>query len=213
MFQRCTGGEPSLHSRSLRKLRFFGALNREFLSDSTSAFTLKYAVALFDSRPILTTVRPWQTTRADDQSSNTSKEMKMPGSTSSLRFDPKPATPPTDVNDARKPLRAEDAGHAEDVQINRSNDHPGSWKRPGEGPPLEELLRWLARSLAVMAVLSSVALLCVGATPLLSWMPAYIAAAAFGGWALLRNLPLPAIPLLLAGSSYLMLQAILRPPP
>ncbi len=64
-----------------------------------------------------------------------------------------------------------------------------------------------------MAVLSSVALLCVGATPLLSGMPACIAAAAFRGWALVRNLPLPAIPLLLAGSSYLMLQAILRPPP
>jgi hypothetical protein len=35
----------------------------------------------------------------------------------------------------------------------------------------------------------------------------------FRGWALAKNMPLSALPLLLAGSSYLVLQAILRPRP
>ena len=78
---------------------------------------------------------------------------------------------------------------------------------------MQELLRWLARSLAVMAVLSSVALLCAGATPLLTSLPAYITKASLQGWAVVKSLPLSALPLLLAGCSYLLLQAILRPSP
>jgi hypothetical protein len=74
-------------------------------------------------------------------------------------------------------------------------------------------MRWIVRSLAVMAVLSSFALLCVGATPLLTSLPTYVAKEAFRGWALVKNLPLSAFPLLLAGSSYLVLQMILRPRP
>jgi hypothetical protein len=93
------------------------------------------------------------------------------------------------------------------------NSKVSSFKRPGEGSALEELLRWLARSLAVMALLSSFALLCVGATPMLSSLPTYVAKAVFRGWALAKNMPLSALPLLLAGSSYLVLQAILRPRP
>jgi len=61
--------------------------------------------------------------------------------------------------------------------------------------------------------LSSFALLCVGATPLLTSMPAYLAKAAFRGWTVVKSLPLSALPLLLAGSSYVVLQAILRPRP
>jgi hypothetical protein len=53
----------------------------------------------------------------------------------------------------------------------------------------------------------------VGATPLLTSLPTYIAKTAFRGWSLIKNLPLSAIPLLLAGSSYIVLQAILRPRP
>jgi hypothetical protein len=53
----------------------------------------------------------------------------------------------------------------------------------------------------------------VGATPLLTSLPTYIAKATFRGWSLIKNLPLSAIPLLLAGSSYIVLQAILRPRP
>ncbi len=61
--------------------------------------------------------------------------------------------------------------------------------------------------------MSSVALLCVGATPLLNSLQAYAAKEAFRTWALVKNLPLSALPLLLAGSSYVVLQAILRPRP
>jgi hypothetical protein len=56
-----------------------------------------------------------------------------------------------------------------------------------------------------MALVSSVALLCVGATPMLSSLPAYLANAALRGWILLKNVPLSALPLLLAGSSYLVM--------
>ena len=100
-----------------------------------------------------------------------------------------------------------------DNQFEPSDDRPSSMRRPGEGSPLDELLRWLVRSLAVLAVLSSFALLCVGATPLLSSLPGYIRNAGFRAWALARNLPLSSLPLLLAGFSYLLLQAILRPQP
>jgi hypothetical protein len=131
----------------------------------------------------------------------------MPRSTSSLRFDGEQAGFPLDDGDARKLI------HEEDVQFESKDAHPSSMRRRGERSPLEELVRWLARSLAVLAVLSSVALLCVGATPLLSSLPTYIAKAAFHGWALVKNLPLSSLPLLLAGSSYVLLQAILRPRP
>jgi hypothetical protein len=86
-------------------------------------------------------------------------------------------------------------------------------KRRGEGSLLEELLRWLVRSLALLAVVGSLALLCAGATPLLTSLATHISKAAFPGWSLVETLPLSALPLLLAGSSYVVLQAILRPRP
>jgi hypothetical protein len=130
----------------------------------------------------------------------------MPRTTTSLRFDVEEGSP-VDDGGAHKPVQEKDA------QFETSNGNPGSLRRPGEGPPLQEIMRWIVRSLAVMAVLSSFALLCVGATPLLSSLPTYVAKEAFLGWALIKNLPLPALPLLLAGSSYVVLQAILRPQP
>jgi hypothetical protein len=131
----------------------------------------------------------------------------MPRSTSSLRFDTERRGLPDDEGVARLPA------HEKEVQIEPKDDHPNSMRRPGEGPALQELLRWLTRSLAILAVLSSFALLCVGATPLLTSLPTYIVKVAFRGWSLIKNLPLSAIPLLLAGSSYIVLQAILRPRP
>ena len=101
----------------------------------------------------------------------------------------------------------------EDLHLEPNDGRQSSIRRPGEGPALQELLRWIVRSLAALSVLSSVALLCVGATPLLSSLPTYVAKEAFRGWALVRTLPLAALPLLLAGSSYVVLQAILRPQP
>jgi len=97
--------------------------------------------------------------------------------------------------------------------LETDSDYKSSLKRPGEGSAIEELLRWLTRSLAVFALLTTFALLCVGATPLLTSLPALTAGVAFECWTLLKRLPLSALPLLLAGTSYLVLQAILRPPP
>lgn len=138
----------------------------------------------------------------------------MPRSTSSLRFDTEragslgeQAGPLGDNSDGRIPVQVKE------IDLEPHNSKVSSFKRAGEGSALEELLRWLARSLAVMALLSSFALLCVGATPMLSSLPTYVAKAAFRGWALVKNVPLSALPLLLAGSSYLVLQAILRPRP
>jgi hypothetical protein len=132
---------------------------------------------------------------------------KMPRSTSPLEPDAGQPLSPVSDGDARNSLQQKD-GH-----FDRSGEHRSSFRRPGEGPALQELLRWLARSLAVMAVMSSVALLCVGATPLLDRLPTFIARASVQGWAVVKSLPLSALPLLLAGSSYLLLQAILRPRP
>jgi hypothetical protein len=97
--------------------------------------------------------------------------------------------------------------------LETDSDYTSSLKRPGEGSAVEELLRWLTRSLAVFALVSTFALLCVGATPLLTSLPSLTAGVAFERWVLLKRLPLSALPLLLAGTSYLVLQAILRPPP
>jgi hypothetical protein len=133
--------------------------------------------------------------------------MNMPRSTSSLRFDTEPSEPAADDGEGRITV------HEKNIELEPHNSKVSSFKRPGEGSALEELLRWLARSLAVMALLSSFALLCVGATPMLSSLPTYVAKAALRGWALVKNVPLSALPLLLAGSSYLVLQAILRPRP
>ncbi len=102
---------------------------------------------------------------------------------------------------------------AKDDKFESDKGRADSLRRPGEGSALEELLRWLARSLALLAVLSSFALLCVGATPMLSSLPAKIASEALRCWAVFRSVPLSALPLLLAGSSYLVLQALLRPRP
>src|ERR1700755_3120628 len=108
----------------------------------------------------------------------------MPRSTSSLRFDTEQAGPSADKVDGRTSVQGKD------IELQPHNFKVSSFKRPGEGSALEELLRWLARSLTVMALLSSFALLCVGATPMLSSLPTYVAKAVFRGWALAKNMPL-----------------------
>ena len=133
--------------------------------------------------------------------------MKMSRLINPPQFDTERAAFPTDNGDARKPV------HEKYLQFEPNDDHPSSMRRPGERPAVEEILRWLARSFAILALLSSFALLCVGATPFLTPLPAHIAKALAHVWALVKNVPLSALPLLLAGSSYIVLQAILRPQP
>ena len=102
--------------------------------------------ALFGRRTILSAEPLWQTMSVLNDISKVTRTM--PKSTTSPQFDSK---------------------------LEPANDHASSLKRPGERSAFEELLRWLTRSLAILAVLSSVALLCVGATPMLSSLPAAIA--------------------------------------
>jgi len=127
----------------------------------------------------------------------------MPRSTTSSRFD----TERTGSGGAD--LDTRNSVHEKNDKCESNDGHPSSWRRPGEGPALHEFLRWLARLLAIMALLSSFALLCVGATPFLTALPTV----ALRAWILIKHLPLSALPLLLAGSSYVILQAILRPRP
>lgn len=131
----------------------------------------------------------------------------MSRSTSPLRFDAEKADAPAGDGEARRTVLGEDA------QLEPTDADASSIRRPGEGTAPVELLRWLARSLALLAVLSSFALLCVGATPFLSSVPSYVGMAAVRGWRSVKELPISGLPLLLAGSSYLVLQAILRPRP
>jgi len=130
----------------------------------------------------------------------------MSRSTNPLRFETERGFP-ADVNDGRTSVREKD------LQFEPDSNSQSSMKRPGERSAFEELLLWLTRSFVILAVLSSVALLCVGATPLLSTLPASMAKAMVHFWAVIKTLPLSALPLLLAGSSYIVLQAILRPRP
>jgi hypothetical protein len=164
---------------------------------------LQWAIFPFLHPTVLRTESIWQTAHVMDQQD---KVTKMARSTSSLRFDGGPSGSPIDELDERNSV------HDRDEQL-ETYGKASSLKRPGEGTAVEELLRWLARSLALLALLSSFTLLCVSATPLLTSLPSHIGRAAFRGWALIKSLPLSALPLLLAGSSYIVLQAILRPPP
>lgn len=88
-----------------------------------------------------------------------------------------------------------------------------SLKRPHERSFAVEIVRWLTRSLAVLAVVSCIALVAIGATPLLTAWSTTIARVSERGWAFIKAGPLSALPLLLAGSSYIVLQVILRPRP
>ena len=84
---------------------------------------------------------------------------------------------------------------------------------PRERAPLDEPLRWTARSIALLAVLSSFALLYVGAMPLLGSVSTHFAGAAPRRWTLLVGPALSGLPLLLTGVAYMIMQAIVRPRP
>jgi hypothetical protein len=88
-----------------------------------------------------------------------------------------------------------------------------SLKRPGERSALIELASWLSRSLAILAVLSSAALILVGLTPQLTALIGAIAAAAPRVLSMVRSLPFSSVPLLTAGLAYILLQLVARPGP
>ena len=130
----------------------------------------------------------------------------MSRSTNPLRFETERGFP-AEVSDGRAAVRERD------LQLESDDSGRSTLRRPRERLAVQELLLWLTRSFAILAVLSSAALLGVGATPLLSTLPASMAKAMVHFWALVKSLPLSALPLLLAGSSYIVLQAIVRPRP
>jgi hypothetical protein len=150
--------------------------------------------------PISSSNPVWQTRQLIN---NSGQATQMPKSTDPSRFDTEQPGFPLAHDDPPEPVRQRD------VQCEPNHEHhSGSMRRPAEGPPHQELLRWLIRSVAVIAVVGSFALLCVGATPFLTVLPAAIRA-----WALLRNGPISSLPLLFAGFAYIVLQAVLRPRP
>ncbi len=118
-----------------------------------------------------------------------------------------------------------DDGRLRDIHLKGSGPTP--FARGGDGlaavgPMLREYIISEAmhalgvpttRSLAVLAVVSCIALVAVGATPLLTAWSSAIARVSERGWAFIKAGPLSALPLLLAGSSYIVLQVILRPRP
>lgn len=86
-----------------------------------------------------------------------------------------------------------------------------SLKRPGEHSAIDEVLLWLARSLAIFAVVSGVALLLLDLTPPLTALEHYLPQIAPRLLTLVGRTPMSALPLLSAGISYVALQALLRP--
>jgi hypothetical protein len=90
-------------------------------------------------------------------------------------------------------------------------------RTPAAGPEkrsvLEKSLRRAAGALTMAAMLASATLLLSDAAPELSALVKFVVAMAPRAWALLGHAPLSAMPLLLAGGSYIALQGLLRPAP
>jgi hypothetical protein len=95
----------------------------------------------------------------------------------------------------------------------RDQQCPASLKKLAERSIVFGLGQSLTRSLAAMAVVSCIALLAVGATPFLNGLSANVARWSARSWGLMKGAPLSALPLLLAGASYIILQALLWPRP
>jgi hypothetical protein len=122
----------------------------------------------------------------------------------------------------KDPVRIEDIIRPNDADLVEPSGKPepralrpylGRGKTESERSRLERVLGWLARSLTVSAVLGSAVLLVVDATPHLVAFFRLLVALAPRAWAWLGHAPLSALPLLLAGMSYVVLQALLRPDP
>jgi hypothetical protein len=75
------------------------------------------------------------------------------------------------------------------------------------------VLRFAAGVLTLAALLASATLLLSDAAPKLRALVKFVVAMAPRVWSLLGHAPLSAMPLLLAGASYIALQGLLRPPP
>jgi hypothetical protein len=77
----------------------------------------------------------------------------------------------------------------------------------------DRILGSLAGLLTIAAILASAVLLLADATPTLAALYKVVLALAPRVWSWMGHAPLSALPLLLAGASFIALQAVLRPPP
>lgn len=128
----------------------------------------------------------------------------MPRVPSSLRLESKRIGFPSD-DEARDPHQEKD------VQPEPDEDRLSLVIGPGERSSLDRLLRIVAGVLTVAAVLGSAALLLSDAGPQLRAAVKFAVRLAPRAWAFLGHAPLSAMPLLLIGSAYVGLQALLRP--
>src|SRR5580700_11342505 len=102
--------------------------------------------ALFGRRTVLSAEPLWQTMSVLNDISKVTRTM--PKSTTSLQLDSKR----TDTEDGHQ--AAPNPFHETHDQLGAAAGRASSLKRPGERSAVEELLAWLTRSLAVLAILS-----------------------------------------------------------
>jgi hypothetical protein len=90
---------------------------------------------------------------------------------------------------------------------------PATLLRRAEHSAPRELTRWLARSLAVTAVLASAVLILLGATPQFTTALNYLLHRESRFPVVIGAVWFSAVPLVLAGGAYVVLQGVLRPSP
>jgi hypothetical protein len=125
------------------------------------------------------------------------------------------------VNEATKPTlremgRANAGGPGNEkalLSVESVSDHDAPLKFHQERDTRAKVLRSVAGVLTMAALLGSAALLLSDAAPQLRAFGKVLLAMAPRAWALLGHAPLSAMPLLLAGASYVALQGVLRPAP
>jgi hypothetical protein len=97
------------------------------------------------------------------------------------------------------------------VRTPREAGDPNSLRHSHEQSIMGELGDWLTRALAILALMSCVALVAIGVAPLLTRWSSPLDLMSARRWMMIKNLPLAAFSLIFAGSAYIVLQALLRP--
>jgi hypothetical protein len=120
---------------------------------------------------------------------------------------------PFSLEESRPDADAADSWRRSDSAILRPQLAPAREEAPAQKYRPQRIVGWIAGSLMVGAMLASAVLLLADAGPNLAACFKLLVVLAPRAWALLDHAPLSAMPLLLAGGSYIALQAALRPAP
>jgi hypothetical protein len=120
---------------------------------------------------------------------------------------------PFSLDDTRPEADTTDSWRRSDSTILRAQLAPVREEAPAQAYRPQRMVGWIAGSLMVGAMLASAVLLLADAGPNLAAFFKLLVVLAPRAWALLDHAPLSAMPLLLAGGSYIALQAALRPAP